>query len=179
MAAPSFAVMPPPVIRASQAVQQTPPCYVKMANSQLQSLMDVCLMGKDLSRSRMFDLQTDRNGDGVPDELAAFFDRYYPSLNQMPIDGSPEQMRLLAAKQREMMQELARRLPINQTAQQALNEMGEMIYQMTSQDPNQLPSRERSRQTAQRMEEIGEILDRDPVLQKFQDYASRYERNLP
>ncbi|MBE9029904.1 hypothetical protein IQ266_09210 [filamentous cyanobacterium LEGE 11480] len=173
LSATAIAAIPPPVVRAPANVPQLPLCYIEMPNQQRLSLNDACFMGKQMARSRLFDLVTDLDKDGVPDELAGFFERMDRAMN-MSLNATPEARLAQAAQQREIFKEFARRAPVAADIKAALNQMAEMMYQ--SAKLTREPSAAQRQEFAQ-MDQVMKKVQNDPFMKTVDAYSDKYRTN--
>jgi hypothetical protein len=172
----AIAQTPPPVVRASGFSKQVPACYIQTTSGDWQNLDAACLMGK-VPESKMFDIVTDRDGDGVPDDLVPLFKQMNEAfkLSANTPEGRASQVKQI----QKTFQTMAQRLPISAASRRGLNEMGQAMNALN--DIQQLrPGVEPDPKLVKQMERLSELsrqFDQDPVLKKINGYANRYERN--
>ncbi len=166
----------PPVVRANAAVKQISLCYIEMPGIGWQNLDNLCFTGKDMSRSRPIDMVTDRDGDGIPDDLTTFFQRMDEGMN-LPTDASPATQQAEAEKLRQVLKEFAERAPIDTNVKAAFKKMADIMYTVAESAAKE-PSKAQLQQwesQSKSMDQITEILDRDPFMQGMQKYWNKYE----
>jgi hypothetical protein len=167
---PAMARLPAPVIRASGFSPQVPACYIETTNSGFQNLDAACLMGK-VPDAQMFDMVTDRDGDGVPDDLV-------PLLKQMnaairgPSD-TPEGLALQGKQLQQSFQMMAKRAPVTAATRQNLRDLSTVLGAMG----RIAPDNPQFGQQYQRLMELSKQLNQDPVVRQFETYSNRYSAN--
>jgi hypothetical protein len=169
----AIAQPPTPVVRANGFTKQVPSCYIETTNGGFQNLDANCLMGK-VPDPEMFDMVTDRDGDGVPDDLVPLF-KQMEAMNK--VSGStPEGRNFQMAQMQKVFQTMGQRAPIAAATRRNLNEMGELMVAMGKVPPGKAPDAK----LMKRVDRLGTLwkqLDKDPVLTKIQAYSRRYNEN--
>lgn len=173
LANPVLAKTAPPVVRASGFTKQIPLCYIETTNSGLQNLDAACLMGK-LPESSTIDMVTDRDKDGVPDELTAFF-KQMDGLSSL--SDKPEVRATQAAQAYKVMQAFAQRTPLAPDLKANFNEMVNTMYAIAKVPPGSTTIAPQLSKQMERMEQVMKKLNQDPFMQKLTEYSSRYYQN--
>jgi hypothetical protein len=169
IASPSQAT--PPILRPSGQPQR-PSCFIEMPNQAMQNLDGLCVMGKPKPKAGI-DMVTDRDKDGIPDELAAEFRKMDAIFDKTPPPGQE------AAAMRQMLQtlrEMNERLPYSEASKAAMREMTQIL------ERNGMNSFNRS--DDKRMDQLNQQMQKDPMFNKIQELNNRYqalkyERNIP
>jgi hypothetical protein len=169
IASPSHAT--PPIVRPS-GQPQLPSCFIEMPNQAMQDLNGLCAMGKPQPKAGI-DMVTDRDKDGIPDELAAEFRKMDAIFEKTPPPGQE------AAAMRRMgqtLREMNERMPYSEASKAAMREMSQMLEQGSMNSPN---ATDRNR-----MDQLNQQMQKDPMFQKIQELNNRYqqlkyERNQP
>jgi hypothetical protein len=173
LANPVLAKTAPPVVRASGLTKQIPLCYIETTNSGLQNLDAACLMGK-LPESSTIDMVTDRDKDGVPDELTAFF-KQMDGFNNL--SGDPKTRAAQAAQAHKVMQAFAQRTPLAPNLKANFNEMVDTMYAVAKVPPGSTTISPQLTKQMDRMDQVMKKLNQDPFMQKVSEYSSRYYQN--
>jgi hypothetical protein len=173
LASPVLAKSAPPVIRVTGFTPQVPLCYIEMTNSGRQNLDAACLMGK-VPDAGTIDMVTDRDKDGVPDELTAFFKQMDGFSN---LSDKPEVREAQAAQAYKVMKAFAQRTPLAPVLKANFNEMVDTMYAIAKVPPGSTPSSPQLTQRMQRMDQAMEKLNQDPFMQKVREYSNRYDQN--
>ncbi len=163
---------PAPIVRpTSNSVPQLSVCYGSMPNQAIQNLDALCAIGKPKPKLAI-DMVTDRDQDGVPDELAAEFRKMDQAMRQIAGMGrreSPEAAQLYARQMANVLREMNERMPYSEATKAVMRE----IAQITEQKPiGEMPAR-----AEQRLEELGKQMERDPMMKQIQNYYNRFEEN--
>jgi hypothetical protein len=171
----------PPVIRPSATTKQMPVCYLESTQSGFRNLDAACLMGK-VPELAALDMVTDRDKDGVPDDLVPYF-RQMDRLSQG--DGkSPQAQQAMLGQFQKSMDNFAQRAPLTPASKadvQAMSQILSGITQMMARNPK--ANAEQQFNTPQmaaqgmKMNQIMQRLSKDPFMQKVSGYASRYQQN--
>jgi hypothetical protein len=169
----AIAQPPAPVIRASGFSQQVPACYIETTNSGFQNLDAACLMGK-VPDAQMFDMVTDRDNDGVPDDLVPLF-KQMEAMNRIS-SSTPEGREFQVMQMQKVFQTMAQRTPIAAASRRNLNEMGETMAALGRIKPGTEPDKKFMKRM-ERMGQLSQQLDKDPVLNKLNAYSRRYSAN--
>jgi hypothetical protein len=170
LANPAIAQPPVPVVRANGFTKQVPSCYIETTNSGFQNLDANCLMGK-VPEPPMFDMVTDRDGDGVPDDLVPLLKQMNAAI-RVPSD-TPEGLALQGKQLQQSFQMMAKRAPVTAATRQNLRELSNVLGTMgriTSDNP----------QFSQQYEQLMALssqLNQDPVVRQFETYSNRYNAN--
>jgi hypothetical protein len=179
----------PPVIRPSATTKQMPVCYIESTQSGFRNLDAACLMGKGPELAAL-DMVTDRDQDGVPDDLVPFFRQ----MDRLSLIGSsrssPQAEQAMVEQFQKNMNNFAQRAPLSPATKADIQEFGKMMggfAQMTSRySPNnrssQSPQADAQFQAqfqaqSLKMGQIMQRLSKDPVMQQVNAYASRYQQN--
>jgi hypothetical protein len=188
---PAIAVSPyrrttalPPVVRANPNAVQSPICFANLpanlANGGWQDLGYACAMGQEASatktRKKMFDLTTDRDNDGVPDDIAAWLGKV-DIAGRMSLNATPEQRLAQAAQQRDLFKELADRMPFNDQLRSGVRELGDLMYEGARLTMNGGPTDPVLEAKMARVFTLVEQIRKDPVGKKFDTYSTRYYQN--
>jgi hypothetical protein len=176
-ASPAIAQSSAPVIRANGFTKQVPSCYIETTNSGIQNLDATCLMGK-APDPKLLDMVTDRDKDGVPDDLAVFFDRM-SAINRVSSRG-PEGAELQAAQIKKMFQELGQRAPVSPETRRNLNELADassVLGKMGGFGSRNSPAQQKQlMQQFERFSQLSQQLEKDPFMKKMNEYSRLYER---
>ncbi len=173
LASPVLAQIAPPVVRANGSTKQIPLCYIETTNSGRQNLDAACLMGK-VPDAGTIDMVTDRDKDGVPDELTAFFKQLdgFGKLSDKPDVRAAE-----VAQAHKVMKAFAQRTPLAPNLKANFNEMVDTMYELAKVPPRSTTISPALTQRMQRMEQVMKKLNQDPFMQKMSEYSSRYYQN--
>jgi hypothetical protein len=174
LARPVLAKSAPPVVRASGFTKQIPSCYIETTSSGFQNLDAACLMGK-VPDSGTIDMVTDRDKDGVPDELAAFFKQMDGVEHNL--SDKPEARAAQAAQALKVMKAFARRAPLAPELKANFNEMVDIMYAAAKVPPGSMAMSPQLSQRMERMDQVMQKLNKDPFMQKVNEYSSLYNRN--
>jgi hypothetical protein len=169
----AIAQRPAPVIRASGLSSQIPACYIQTTNSGFQNLDAACLMGK-VPEAQMFDMVTDRDQDGVPDDLVPLF-KQMDAMNRIS-SSTPEGRELQIKQMQQVFQTMAQRTPVAAATRQNLNELGKTMAALNQLNPGVEPDAKLMKQL-ERMGQLSQQLDKDPVMSKLNAYSRRYSMN--
>lgn len=172
-ASPAIAQSAAPVIRANGFTKQVPSCYIETTSGGFQNLDANCLMGKTPD-PQMFDMVTDRDGDGVPDDLVPLF-KQMEAMSKVS-SSTPEGRNFQMAQMQKVFQTMGQRAPIAAATRRNLNEMGELMVAMGKVPPGKVPDAK----LMKRIDRLGTLwkqLDKDPVLNQIQAYSRRYNEN--
>jgi hypothetical protein len=175
-ASPAIAQSSAPVIRANGFTKQVPSCYIETTNSGLQNLDAACLMGK-APDPKLLDMVTDRDNDGVPDDLAVFFDRMH-AINRVSSSG-PDRQEFQAAQIKKMFQELGQRAPVSPETRRNLNELADassVFGKMGLGNRNSPAQQKQLMQQFERFSQLSMQLEKDPFMKKMNEYSRLYDR---
>jgi hypothetical protein len=173
LASSAIAQPPAPVIRASGFSPQVPACYIETTSSGFQNLDAACLMGK-VPEAQMFDMVTDRDNDGVPDDLVPLF-KQMAAMNKIS-SSTPEGRAFQVTQMKQVFQTMAQRTPIAAATRRNLNEMGETMAALSTIKPG-VETDKKLMQQYERLGQLSQQLDKDPVLNKLNAYSRRYGAN--
>ncbi len=173
LASSAIARQAPPVVRASGFSPQVPACYIETTNSGFQNLDAACLMGK-VPDPQMFDMVTDRDQDGVPDDLVPLF-KQMDAMNRIS-SSTPEGRELQVKQMQQVFQTMGQRTPIAAATRRNLNELGETMAAFSKMQPGAAPDEKLMKQL-ERMGQLSQQLDKDPVMSKLNAYSRRYSMN--
>jgi hypothetical protein len=183
LASPAIAQPPVPVVRANGVTQQVPSCYIETTNSGFQNLDAACLMGK-VADSGTIDMVTDRDKDGIPDELQVYF-KQMDAMSNISSEQDPAVQRAKAEQSAKLFQRFAQRAPVAPAMKAGLKEVASIFGEMSRispSGPGQASSPEAMQKIQQlstrmqRMDKTMSALGRDPFMQKMAEYASVYSQ---
>jgi hypothetical protein len=175
----AIAQPPVPVVRANGFTKQVPSCYIETTNGGFQNLDANCLMGK-VPDPEMFDMVTDRDGDGIPDDLMPLF-KQMEAMNKVS-SSTPEGRDRAAAQMQKVFQTMAQRTPVTAATRRNLNEIGELMTAFSKVKPFKpgtapdAPDAKLMKQY-ERLFELSKQLDKDPIMNKINAYSQRYNAN--
>ncbi|MFM2430049.1 MAG: hypothetical protein RLZZ511_1262 [Cyanobacteriota bacterium] len=164
----------PPVVRAKGYAPQESICYMDSLGGGRQNLDATCLIGKPKTKAvRPFDMTTDRDKDGVPDDVDDFFARMEAAGQGGPNPAKIEQMA-------QLFKELADRSPLNADQKAALTDMGQVFRDLArSSTPNASPE-QMIAQSTKTFERIGNLMrqvEKTPFMQQMNTYSNRRNAN--
>ncbi len=165
LASPAIAQPPTPVVRANGFTKQVPSCYIETTGGGFQNLDANCLMGK-VPDPEMFDMVTDRDGDGVPDDLV-------PLFKQMNVAMRDPSGTVQGKGLQQSFQTIANRAPVTATTRQNLRELANILGSMSRITPDNPPVG----QQYQRLMRVSEQLNQDPIMRQITEYNQRYLAN--
>ncbi len=176
LASPAIAQTAPPVVRANGFTKQVPSCYIETTNNGFQNLDAACFMGK-VPDPKMLDMVTDRDNDGVPDDLAAFFQRTSDlrKVSSNRLEGREFQANQMKA----MLQELGQRAPVSPETRKNLNELANITSVFAKAGAGNRPSPAEEKQLLKQFERLSQIskqLEKDPFMKKMDEYSRIYAR---
>ncbi len=173
LVSPVLAQTAPPIVRANGLTKQIPLCYIETTNSGRQNLDAACLMGK-VPDTGTIDMVTDRDKDGVPDELAAFFKQLdgFGKLSDKPDVRAAE-----VAQAHKVMKAFARRTPLAPNLKANFNEIVDTMFELAKVPPRSTTLSPQLTQRMERMNQVMKKLNQDPFMQKMSAYSSRYYQN--
>jgi hypothetical protein len=161
----------PPVVRAKSGMSQEPLCYIDRLDAGRQNLDATCLMGKPKG-PKPFDMTTDRNGDGVPDDIDDFMTRM-EALQGGTRDAAA------ATQMAQLFKELAERSPLSPDQKASLVEVGNAFRDLTPNRVNEPPEQSIAR-NVQAFERIGKAMEKvqnTPFMQKMNEFSNRRDAN--
>jgi hypothetical protein len=167
---PAIAQPPVPVVRANGLTKQVPACYIETTNSGFQNLDANCLMGKTPD-PQMFDMVTDRDGDGVPDDVVPLLKQMNAAI-RVP-SNTPEGLALQGKQLQRSFQMMAKRAPVTAATRQNLRELSTVLGSMGRITPDS----PQFSQQYERLMELSKQLNQDPVVRQFETYSNRYNAN--
>jgi hypothetical protein len=175
LASPAIAQSAPPVIRANGFTQQVPSCYIETTNSGFQNLDAACLMGKTPD-PQQFDMVTDRDNDGVPDDLVVFFKR----MNDITkvAGGGPERREFQGNQMKAILQELGQRAPVSPETRKNLNELANAASVFSKIGSGNRPAPAQEQQLVKQLERFSQLsqqLAKDPFIKRMNEYSQLYE----
>jgi hypothetical protein len=121
----------------------------------------------------MFDMVTDRDQDGVPDDLVPLF-KQMDAMNRIS-SSTPEGRELQVKQMQQVFQTMGQRTPVSAATRRNLNELGKTMAAL-----NQLNTGAPDEQLMKQFERMGQLsqqLDKDPVMSKLNAYSRRYSMN--
>jgi hypothetical protein len=181
---PGQAASVPPVIRANGFTKQVPSCYIETTSSGFQNLDAACLMGK-VPDSGTIDMVTDRDKDGVPDELQLYF-KEMDAMGSVSADKNPAAQLAKAERAAKMLQRFAQRAPVAPNLKAGLNEAAGLFSEMArisvpmrgnAPSPDTLQKMQQLSARMDRMNKTMSDLNKDPFMQKVTEYANIYGQN--
>ncbi len=184
LANPAIAQPPVPVVRANGFTKQVPSCYIETTNSGFQNLDAACLMGK-VPDSGTIDMVTDRDKDGIPDELQTYF-KTLDGMSSISSERDPAVQRAKSEQAVKMLQRFAQRAPVAPQMRAGLNEAANIFGEMArigsfggGKEPSPAAMQKMQQLSARmnRMNKTMSDLSRDPFMQKVAEYANVYSRN--
>jgi hypothetical protein len=170
LASPAIAQPPTPVVRANGFAKQVPSCYIETTNGGFQNLDAACLMGKTPD-PEMFDMVTDRDGDGVPDDVVPLLKQMNAAI-RVP-SNTPEGLALQGKQLQQSFQMMAKRAPVTAATRQNLRELSTVLGAMG----RIAPDNPQFSQQYERLMELSKQLNQDPVVRQFETYSNRYNAN--
>jgi hypothetical protein len=184
LASPAIAQPPVPVVRANGFTKQVPSCYIETTGGGFQNLDANCLMGK-VPDSGTVDMVTDRDKDGIPDELQVYF-KQLEAMGTISSEKNPTVQRAKAEQAVKLLQRFAQRAPVAPQMRAGLNEAANVFGEMArigSFEPGKTPSpaaMQKMQQLSARMDRMNKTmsdLSRDPFMQKVAEYANVYAQS--
>jgi hypothetical protein len=158
----------PPIVRPTGSPQR-PLCFVEMPNQAMQDLDSLCGMGKPKPLAGI-DLVTDRDKDGVPDELAAEFRKMDDLMDRRA--NSPAERMAMMRQAMQAMQAMSERLPYAPATQSAIREGVKLFL---DEGFGTAPPRSRSNPgNYERFDQLNRQMQQDPVYQQVEQYRNRF-----
>jgi hypothetical protein len=180
---PAIAQPPVPVVRANGFTKQVPSCYIETSGGGFQNLDAACLMGK-VPDSGTIDMVTDRDKDGIPDELQVYF-KQLDAMSSISAEQDPTVQRAKAEQSVKLFQRFAQRAPVNPKMKAGLKEVASIFGEMSrigpfgSKQASTPEAMQRIQQLSTRMQRMDKTmseLGRDPFMQKVAEYANVYDQ---
>jgi hypothetical protein len=171
IAANPYTVSGPPVIRANPNAVQNPVCYAEMTSQGRLDLNSLCEMSKPKGPA-MLDIITDRDKDGIPDDLMVPFQQFR-DLERSAMNATDDPSRGFA-KFAQGFEDLNARIPYVPATATAIRELTQLMRQYKPDGNNaaQLDTRARA---------LSEQLDKDPTYVRmrnlYQEFQSRSYQN--
>jgi hypothetical protein len=170
-----------PVVRANGFTKQVPSCYIETTGNGFQNLDAACLMGK-VPDSGTVDMVTDRDKDGIPDELQVYF-KQMDAMGSISSEQDPAVQRAKAEQSAKLFQQFAQRAPVAPQMKAGLKEVASIFGEMSRISPSG-PGKDLSPEAMQRVQQLStrmqrmektmSNLSRDPFMQKVAEYANVY-----
>jgi hypothetical protein len=157
----------PPIVRPTGAPQR-PICFVEMPNQAMQDLDGLCGMGKPKPQAGI-DMVTDRDKDGIPDELAGEFRKVDAIMNRRT--NSPAERLAQMRQAMQAMQAMSERLPYAPATKAAMREGVKLFVEgLTADNP-----RSRSNQaTYERLDQLTRQMEQDPAYKQVEQYRNQF-----
>jgi hypothetical protein len=164
-----------PIVRAGGYVPPTSACYIERPNQLPQNLDEICQMGKPKAKPGI-DMRTDRDKDGIPDELATEFRKLDAAM--MSGTGNPAAAAGYQRRLAQALREMNERMPYAETSKAAMREMTQMIESDNFMGGGRSHPQVRKQAEAQfrRMEELNQVMRQDPMFNQIQQYSNRFNQ---